>query len=154
MNKLTNFHSEKKTFITFFSGLFGFCYTLKSHDREVRCIQFDNKLKTHLNITTDIGYATQDLAVHNLRQGGLLLLTINCPNRNDRCEEHEVNVVRLDPIGFHEEFTRFQDSGCAPRWHQQFTFYEEDGRICLFYACDFRNKDKTGYDKIVRSRCF
>lgn len=119
----------------------------------MHCMQLDKKLDCNANVTMNLGYETSYLAVQNLPQGGFLMLTVQCANSSN-CEEHEIKVRRFDSDGFNGDFTSFHDTGCIPRRQQQFTFFEEDEKICVFYACDFKKKDGKGYDKVVRSRCF
>lgn len=114
-------------------------------------MQLDSKLSVNANVTMDLGYETSYLAVQSLPQGGFLMLTVQCANSTD-CQEHEIRVTRFDTDGFHGDFTNFHDAGCIPRRQQQFTFFEEDDKICVFYVCDFKEKEEK--DKIVKSRCF
>ena len=118
-------------------------------------MQMGETLRASVNITLDLGYPAKFLAVHNLPQGGLVLLSVNCPNAGDKCAEHEITLTRFDADGFNGTFQKFKDEGCMPRKQQQFTFFEEGERICVFYACNVKREGEIGvYDKIVKSRCF
>ncbi|XP_001604384.1 uncharacterized protein LOC100120779 [Nasonia vitripennis] len=139
--------------ISTYHGYFGFCYTAEAKQKEMNCLQLDEKLSCNANVTMDLGYETSYLAVQNLPQGGFLMLTVQCANSSN-CEEHEIKVRRFDTDGFNGDFASFHETGCIPRRQQQFTFFEEDDKICVFYACDCKRNEGEGYDKLVKSRCF
>lgn len=119
-------------------------------------MQLDNNLNLLANVTRNVGYKPSFLAVHNLPgSGGLLVLTVRCENNtsSDDCREHEMLLTKLDGKGSSSQFAKFKDEGCAPRNQQQFNFYEDNGEICVFYACDMIVEDGK-IQKTVKYRCF
>ncbi|XP_011502603.1 PREDICTED: uncharacterized protein LOC105365996 [Ceratosolen solmsi marchali] len=135
-----------------FVGTFGACYFLEGKEKEVFCLQFDNKLNYKFNKSLNLDYETKHLAIYNLNRDGLLLLSTYCENNEyEKCQEFR--LTKFDSTGAYSEFSKFRDATCFSKKHQ-FTFFEEDGNICLFYICDSQQEKNTSYDYIIRSRCF
>jgi hypothetical protein len=112
----------------------------------------DSKLNYKFNKSLDIGFESKYLAVQNLQQGGLLLLSSYCANGDyEKCQE-EFRLTKFDATGTYGEFSKFRDETCSLK-KRQFTFYEEEGKICLFYACTSQLQESR-YDYDLRSKCF
>ncbi|KAJ8664637.1 hypothetical protein QAD02_006299 [Eretmocerus hayati] len=103
-------------------------------ERKVYCAQFDDKASVRLNATLKVPGSTQWIGVHNLAEGGLLLLSGNC--NGDKCRNFK--VTRIKSSENHDEPVEVADLQikCSNVPQELVVDTMEYGNdVCFYFAC-------------------
>ncbi|OXU22546.1 hypothetical protein TSAR_009008 [Trichomalopsis sarcophagae] len=133
--------------VSFDHNLFGTCFVAEKHPATVKCRQIDPRTKVLMNRTYDFAHKVHHLSMHNVRDGGYVLLVRYCVNEDCKKIRSHVTKASLDGVdyGRHVEFRVEQDSDCEEYPYKTTVgFFEQNGQVCMMYRC-FENQDNKLY---------
>lgn len=123
--------------------LFGICQVFSN----IRCVQFDKR--AHSKMYTEMEKKSEVMSIHNLVDGGMLLLSRTCGNstRSYPCDSTGVLVTKIYPggrLGKTKELIKL-NFRCA--WLNFFDQYkvdlvEEVDKFCFYFACVHLDRDE------------
>lgn len=123
--------------------LFGVCQVFSS----VRCIQFDRR--AHVKMYTEMEKKNEVMSVHNLADGGMLVLARTCGNstRSWPCDGTGVLVTKIYPGGRLGKTSEVIKLNFQCAWLNFFDQYkvdlvEEVDKYCFYFACVHLDRDE------------
>lgn len=133
----------------------GWQYTSHAHDllgvcqvfSSIRCVQFDTRANSKMH--TEIEKRNEVVSMHNLADGGMLMLTRTCGNstRSYPCDSTGVLVTKIYPGGRQGKTVEVTKLNFRCAWLNFFDQYkvelvEEVDKFCFYFACVHLDRDE------------
>ena len=116
--------------------LYGICLR---GDKKVHCAQFDDKADVKMNATLKHMSHVEWIAVHNLAEGGILMIMGNC--NNNKCRNFKVMKVYRDGHHGHSVEVPGLHLKCAEVPYQfHVNVLEIEGDFCFYFACQYAHQ--------------